>query len=246
MKTLIKTLKFKREERAFLTPKDQVKHAIRIATRRRINLTPVHSGAGYTTKYVVRTKDKTYFLKIANKHAERRMSRVVPERRHFYPGRLSREYEVLSKLSQLKLAPKPVLRDKSFLMMEFAQGKLLSEVLASPQTRTETKLVLTKKAFEAIVKIHQKGIIFPDLSPTNIIVNAGDLKFIDFEIYFANYVPKEDQLVFALSKYISRLQRIKSLCCDTIYKQAKQFIAKYPGGVQEKLAPMIERFKNGN
>lgn len=77
-----------------------------------------------------------------------------------------------------------------FLVMEFAEGKTLQNIIKNNEFTTESQIVsVFRKILEGIKALHQvrgddenRGIIHRDLKPENIIVNGNSVKILDYGI----------------------------------------------------------------
>jgi serine/threonine protein kinase len=113
---------------------------------------------------------------------------------------LKKEYRILSKIAHMKVAPQPVdfFQDWEhfFLVQEFIRGSSIQgfsarnnvTLLAEPTIADTEKYYKDFKAIisqvaEIIRGLHASGIVFSDLSPSNLILNPEtlELKIIDFE-----------------------------------------------------------------
>lgn len=228
---LIEKLRFKLLELRFFQSKSQIKKEIECALNSKIIMRPFVAGKGYTTKYIVFVAGKKYFLKVANRRAERRIKKIDKNSRHTYLQRLQREHYVLKTLSSINLSPKPILLGKSYLLMEFIAGPLLSDVFSSQNTSKKEIFYYLNQSFESIKKIHAKKIICPDLTPSNIIIKDSKFYFIDFEIYRENESTTV-QISSALEKYICKLENYNFSNTSRYKKLVRTFINSYGRAIQ--------------
>jgi predicted Ser/Thr protein kinase len=114
--------------------------------------------------------------------------------------RLTHERDILSRLAGLDVVPRLVdyftLGDHHFLVEEFIDGSPLQKMLvyryplthpdASPEEiadYTAWALDMIGRVEQAAAALHERGVVFGDLHPDNILVTAeGRLVFIDFEV----------------------------------------------------------------
>lgn len=108
---------------------------------------------------------------------------------------LKNEYNILMLLNNKKYVPKVLdfleTPHSSFLIEELVDGQILSQYINSvhtsfdPQNDIHNLLFTTKSIIEAIIDIHNNGIIVRDLSKNNIIVTTNNIiKVIDFDISY--------------------------------------------------------------
>jgi len=70
-----------------------------------------------------------------------------------------------------------------FIVMEYVDGKLITDYIEEFQLNLHQKLQLFQKLCEVISFAHQKLIIHRDIKPSNILINeAGEIKLLDFGI----------------------------------------------------------------
>jgi serine/threonine-protein kinase len=75
-------------------------------------------------------------------------------------------------------------RSRVYLVMEWAQGQLLRQIIHDLKKLPQDRAVqLTIKISQALEHIHARGVAHRDMKPENIMVDAGDnIKLIDFGI----------------------------------------------------------------
>lgn len=242
----IKLLQHKREELGFYVSKKKIKKEIQKYLHSKIILKPVLTGNGYTTKYVILAKGKKYFLKVANKFAEERIKKVSPMYYGDYVTRLTAESQILKLLSLKKLAPRPLLKQNTFLLMDYVNGLPLSTIFADRNIPMRIKMQYLNRILLIINSLHLSGVIWPDLSPTNILIYEDKFYFIDFELCFNAGVSVDQKIIYAVNRYIFRLFETKLFYTEEVYASLKEFISKYPRDIKERLLLVVERFENGN
>ncbi|MEM4318647.1 MAG: KEOPS complex kinase/ATPase Bud32 [Candidatus Pacearchaeota archaeon] len=98
--------------------------------------------------------------------------------------RTRREAKIMQRLSHI--IPVPIVykvsEESSKIVMEFIEGKKLSEALESfSQAKRE---LIAKQIGESIALMHNIGIIHGDLTTSNLIYKEGKVYFIDFGLAF--------------------------------------------------------------
>jgi serine/threonine protein kinase len=145
---------------------------------------------------------------------------------------LKKEYRILSKIAHLKIAPQPLdlFQDWEhfFLAQEYIKGGAIHSYSARhnitlrlnptiEDTKTfygNFKTIILQLA-EIVKALHQCGIVFSDLSPSNLILNPNtlELKIIDFEGAHELGVDKPGQLYtpgFAADQMFGRNSTVES------------------------------------
>lgn len=69
-----------------------------------------------------------------------------------------------------------------YLVMEFAPGASLRQVMARGAMRCRDALVLVRQIASALSHAHDRGVIHRDLKPENVLVEAGHARIVDFGI----------------------------------------------------------------
>ncbi len=145
---------------------------------------------------------------------------------------LKKEYRILSKIAHLKIAPQPLdfFQDWEhfFLVQEFIKGSSLSSysarnnvTLVLQPTLEDTKTfygnfrTIFLQLAEIIKTLHECGIVFSDLSPSNLILmpETLQLKIIDFEGAYEIGVDNPGQLYtpgFAADQMFGRTSTFES------------------------------------
>lgn len=137
--------------------------------------------------------------------------------------RLARERDMLRRLSGLDVAPAFLdyftLGEHHFLVMEFIDGNPLQRLLVHryPGSRanwseesiadyTRWALDMLAHVEKAVASIHERGVVFGDLHPNNILVTAeGRLALIDFEV--ATLVAENARATLAAPAYAAPADR---------------------------------------
>ncbi len=126
---------------------------------------------------------------------------------------LRREYEILRLLEDTDIAPRPIdffhEWEHTYLVEEYLEGLNIREIILkkNPLTKVNPCLEDTKEYYNIFVKLfmsftnvlkklHSKGIVFGDLSATNLIINneTYSIKLLDFEGAFRLGVEKPSSL----------------------------------------------------
>lgn len=124
----------------------------------------------------------------------KRVREHLGEREHFswiYAARLAaqREYEIMSKLYPQVSIPKPLDQNRHAIVMEIANGSLLSK----------TKLVAPEWYLDEILKqvkiTYSLGVIHADLSEYNIFVSEEGVQLIDWPQYVTPDHPHADEIL---------------------------------------------------
>lgn len=183
----------KKKEREILQPVKEVIAEIEKYLGEKVTYKPFKIGGGYSTKYLVTSSRGDMLLQIANSHSEERMKSNRPFYVHNYKQRFEREYQILYSMSELNLSPKPIRLGEYYLLREYPSGTTFEEFIKSTSTLDE-KLVIFEKVLEGIRKLYEFNFFSSDLSPSNILINNGEVKFIDFEMYREDLSPEEQLL----------------------------------------------------
>lgn len=145
--------------------------------------------------YIGYKDEKKYLIKEARQYCG------LDYRGNYGTDRLNKEYVTLKFLENLDCVPKPMELiidcDNIYLVEEFIEGKTLTKLpfKQSPVvncSRLESKINkefrhkyinIFKLTVEALEKIHDKGVIFNDISPNNIMYDEelNKIYFIDYE-----------------------------------------------------------------
>lgn len=105
----------------------------------------------------------------------------------FSAPRFDREVELLTDLSHpgiVQYIGHGALDRRRFLVMEWVQGKTLSQILSHGLTMGESVSVIRRIA-EVLAAVHDRGIVHRDIKPSNIMFLDGtleDVKLLDFGI----------------------------------------------------------------
>ena len=103
----------------------------------------------------------------------------------FY-GRFQREEEVLRRLDHPNIIKvvTPEKKSRMYIAMEFVAGVSLREIIRTEQPmKPERALGLATQVCEALLYMHEKGVVHRDLKPENALVTAeGVVKIMDFGI----------------------------------------------------------------
>src|SRR3569623_777060 len=74
-------------------------------------------------------------------------------------------------------------RSRVYMVMEWCEGRLLSEILSHGRFTPERAIRIAGKVLSALEYIHEQGVVHRDLKPENIMVDGHDnVKLIDFGI----------------------------------------------------------------
>jgi serine/threonine protein kinase len=105
--------------------------------------------------------------------------------------RLLREAELYARLSDPRF-PRVYDVDElpdgtPFVVMEFIEGKTLAEVLMFGPLELELVYVIAREILEALIEIHQVGIVHRDIKPSNILLEGAEgeemrVRLVDFGI----------------------------------------------------------------
>lgn len=138
-------------------------------------------GGVYLTNY----DNKTCVLKEARKHV------YVDKLGRDARDRLLNEYSALNRLSNLNFTPNPLkifrASDNLYLLIDHIDGVTLRSFIEGNLNRGVEDVFLlvniAKKITYAIKSINERGILFNDLSPNNILItNDNEVRIIDFEL----------------------------------------------------------------
>src|SRR5450432_2020595 len=128
-------------------------------------------------KAVERGNGATVVLKVPHLHAESDLA--------FYE-RFGREEAIGQRLEHPSIVKVLTVAEKSrrYLVMEFAEGIPLRALLGSgKQLPSERAVDVACKLLEAVVYMHDMGVVHRDLKPDNVIVKQdGSIKILDFGI----------------------------------------------------------------
>ena len=100
--------------------------------------------------------------------------------------RIRSELVFLQKLANSSISPKPIesfsLWRNSYVVMELLPGGPLSELYRKPFT-LKTRLTIAAEVADALAKLHDKNIVWGDVSPANVLWDDKNDKiyFVDFE-----------------------------------------------------------------
>ena len=98
-------------------------------------------------------------------------------------SRTKKEAKLLEKASKIIKVPKVISSDgKDTIVMEFVQGKKLSESLDGLKNKSE----VCKKIGNNISQLHDSDIIHGDLTTSNMILSGKEVFFIDFGLGFVS------------------------------------------------------------
>ncbi|RPI72332.1 MAG: serine/threonine-protein kinase [Ignavibacteriales bacterium] len=104
--------------------------------------------------------------------------------------------------------------NKTFIAMEFVEGKTLRELIKSDELTIERITDISIQICEGLNEAHSKGIIHRDIKPENILVEEkGKVKIVDFGLAKVKNVSKE------LTKESSTLGTIKYMSPEQIRNQ---------------------------
>lgn len=117
-------------------------------------------------------------------------------------GRFAREYDMLRRLSEMGLSPRPIAHGPYFVVMEHVDALPLHTCL-------DDRPHLMRLVTGAIERMHKAGLHHGDLTMGNILVDSRDrVYFIDFETAFAAFVSLRDRdtldYVFFLRRFYRR------------------------------------------
>ena len=92
--------------------------------------------------------------------------------------RTKSEIKLLKKSSEIINSPKVKKESDYEFEMDFIDGKKLSDYLDSFSINEQKKIL--RKIGESVAKLHSENIIHGDLTTSNMILNKGEIYFIDF------------------------------------------------------------------
>jgi serine/threonine-protein kinase len=99
-------------------------------------------------------------------------------------ARFEREAQLLASLNHPNIAAIHGVEEaqgSTYLVLEFVDGRPLSEILQSGAMPVPEALALAKQIADALAAAHERGIIHRDLKPGNVMVTAdGKVKLLDF------------------------------------------------------------------
>lgn len=96
--------------------------------------------------------------------------------------RNKREIDLLDRASRIIKVPRIIRHDKFSIVMEFIDGKKLSEALDDFQE--DERIRICKKIGNYVAVLHDNNIIHGDLTTSNMIIKNNELYFIDFGLGF--------------------------------------------------------------
>lgn len=173
----------------------------------------------------------------------KRVREHLGEREHFswiYAARLAaqREYEIMSKLYPQVSVPKPLDQNRHAIVMEIAEGSLLSK----------TKLVNPEWYLDEILRqakiTYLLGVIHADLSEYNIFVSEDGVQFIDWPQYITLDHPHADEIlerdVSNILTHFSRKYNIKREL-EEVLEEIKSGVE----GISDNKEDGLEGFEEG-
>lgn len=98
--------------------------------------------------------------------------------------RTRKEVNLLKKSSELIKVPRVISSNETEIMMEYVDGKKLSNVLENLSSKEIDNYFAI--VGEYLAKLHNKDIIHNDLTTSNILVNQKEVYFIDFGLGFVS------------------------------------------------------------
>ena len=101
--------------------------------------------------------------------------------------RFKREEQIGQRLSHPYIIKvlKPIGKSRMYMAMEFVEGKSLRALLEGRKGRSmpmAEALTIVTRLTEAVVYLHENGIVHRDIKPENVILTGNGLKLLDFGI----------------------------------------------------------------
>lgn len=156
--------------------------------------------------------------------------------------RTKKEAKLLNKASSLIPVPKIIDSDnKEKIIMEFIEGKKLSETLDNLKNKQE----VCEKIGENIAKLHDSDIIHGDLTTSNMILNK-DVYFIDFGLGFTSKRIEDKAVDLHLLKQALEAKHFK--CWEELFNSVlKGYKSKDKSLILEQLKKVESRgrYKKG-
>lgn len=146
-------------------------------------------------------------------------------------SRTKREANILRKLSQIKNASVPQVREEreTSLVMDFIEGKQLKEVIhLDPE--------LAKQLGKAVAELHDLNIIHGDITTSNVIVNNNGLFLIDFGLSY--YSAKSEDKAVDIHVFKQTLESKHSKIFEEAYNN---FLKGYVTSIHS--SKVLERLK---
>ncbi len=176
-----------------------------------------------------------------DQHLARRVAiKFLTSTDHHYRARFIREARAVSGLTHPNIA---IVHDygetstgQPFLVMEFVQGKSLSELLDEGLTMRRSVEIVSSIA-EALAEAHHHGIVHRDIKPSNILVNQrGQVKVLDFGLVKHLFEPPSSEVDLDAQTIYSTQTRSDVIVGTPLYLSPEQATGKKIDGRSDLFA----------